>query len=148
MADNRIVTATIGLEQYETSLNNGVHVVYSDEPAEIGGKDKGPSPGDFLRMSLASCTAITLRMYANRKGFEIEKIIVEVRSEQLEGKTLFHRNVFVKGTITNENGDYILDIEESGPLVFSFIVYLNTEVPVNRITKIDVSLNEEVKELV
>jgi putative redox protein len=116
MADNRIVTATIGVEQYETSLNNGVHVVYSDEPTEIGGKDKGPSPGDFLRMSLASCTAITLRMYANRKGFEIEKIIVEVRSEQLEGKTLFHRNVFVKGTITNEQREKLMKIANACPV--------------------------------
>ena len=116
MADNRIVTATIGTEQYETSLSNGVHVIYSDEPNEVGGKDKGPSPGDFLRMSLASCTAITLRMYANRKGFEIEQIMVEVRSEETEGKTIFHRNVFVKGSITNEQREKLMKIANACPI--------------------------------
>jgi TonB-linked SusC/RagA family outer membrane protein len=52
-----------------------------------------------------------------------------------------------KGTITNANGDYILDVEETGTLVFSFIGYVTSEVPVNKRTKVDVLLNEEVKEL-
>jgi putative redox protein len=116
MADNRIVTATIGLEPYETSLNNGVHLIYSDEPPEAGGKDKGPSPQDFLRMSLASCTAITLRMYANRKNLDIEKIMVAIRTESVENKTIFHRNVFVKGTITNEQREKLMKIANACPI--------------------------------
>jgi putative redox protein len=116
MADNRIITATIGLEPYETSLNNGVHLIYSDEPTDQGGKDKGPSPQDFLRMSLASCTAITLRMYANRKGLDVEKIMVEIRTESVENKTIFHRNVFVKGTITNEQREKLMKIANACPV--------------------------------
>jgi putative redox protein len=116
MADSRIVTATIGLEPYEASLSNGVHLIYSDEPNEIGGQNKGPTPQDFLRMSLASCTAITLRMYANRKEFNVEKIIVEVRSETVDSKTIFHRNVFVKGAITNEQGERMLKIANACPV--------------------------------
>jgi putative redox protein len=116
MADSRIVTATIGIEPYETSLSNGVHLIYSDEPNEIGGQNKGPTPQDFLRMSLASCTAITLRMYANRKELNVEKVIVEIRSETVEGKTIFHRNVFVKGTITNEQRERLLKIANACPV--------------------------------
>jgi putative redox protein len=116
MADNRIVTATIGLEPYETSLSNGVHLIYSDEPIEVGGKNTGPSPQDFLRMSLASCTAITLRMYANRKGLNVEKIIVEIRTESVESKTIFHRNVFVKGTISNEQREKLMKIANACPV--------------------------------
>jgi putative redox protein len=116
MADSRIVTATIGIEPYKTSLNNGVHLIYSDEPHEAGGQDKGPTPQDFLRMSLASCTAITLRMYANRKEFSVEKITVEIRSETVDGKTIFHRNVFVKGAITNEQRERMLKIANACPV--------------------------------
>lgn len=116
MADSRIVTATIGIEPYETSLSNGVHLIYSDEPNEAGGRNKGPTPQDFLRMSLASCTAITLRMYANRKELTVEKIIVEIRSEKVDNKTVFHRNVFVKGTITNEQRERLLKIANACPI--------------------------------
>lgn len=116
MADNRIVTATIGIEPYETALSNGVHLIYSDEPPEAGGKNIGPSPQDFLRMSLASCTAITLRMYANRKELNVEKIIVEIRTEAVDNKTIFHRSVVVKGTITNEQRDRLLKIANACPV--------------------------------
>jgi putative redox protein len=116
MADNRIVSATIGMDPYHTTLSNGVHVIYSDEPTEAGGKDIGPSPQDFLRMSLASCTAITLRMYANRKELNIEKITVEIRTESVDNKTIFHRNVVLKGTITNEQRDRLLKIANACPV--------------------------------
>lgn len=116
MADNRIVTATIGVDAYQTALSNGVHILYSDEPAEAGGQNVGPSPQDFLRMSLASCTAITLRMYANRKEMRVEKIIVEVRTEPLEKKTVFHRKVTVTGDITNEQRERLLKIANACPV--------------------------------
>src|SRR5690242_5051047 len=102
MADNRLVTATIGKNKFSTSLSNGVHMVLADEPSEAGGGNAGPTPGDFLRMSLASCTAITLRMYADRKGFDIDQIKVEVTTEQLEGRTTFHRQVHLSGNIDKD----------------------------------------------
>jgi putative redox protein len=49
-----------------------------DEPLEKGGDDEGPSPQELLAASLASCTAITIEMYAQRKGWEIGTVEVEV----------------------------------------------------------------------
>lgn len=57
------------------------HVVVVDEPAEAGGTDAGPSPTRLLAASLASCTAITIGMYAERKGWDIEGLEVGVDFE-------------------------------------------------------------------
>ena len=54
------------------------HQVIVDEPLEVGGDDAGPDPLELLAVSLASCTAITMEMYAARKGWDIGHIEVDV----------------------------------------------------------------------
>jgi putative redox protein len=53
------------------------HQVVADEPRESGGDDEGPSPEELLAASLASCTAVTMEMYAQRKGWEVGPIEVD-----------------------------------------------------------------------
>ena len=53
------------------------HLVVADEPEENGGDDTGPSPQELLAASLASCTAITIEMYAKRKGWDIGQVEVQ-----------------------------------------------------------------------
>jgi putative redox protein len=53
------------------------HTVLADEPRENGGLDEAPSPQELLAASLASCTAITMEMYAERKGWELGSVEVE-----------------------------------------------------------------------
>jgi putative redox protein len=55
----------------------GVHSVTVDEPASSGGEDEGPSPQELLAASLASCTAITMEMYAARKGWDVSGLGVD-----------------------------------------------------------------------
>jgi putative redox protein len=57
------------------------HTVVADEPKEHGGRDSGPSPQELLAASLASCTAITMEMYAKRKGWEVGDLSVHVDYE-------------------------------------------------------------------
>ena len=57
------------------------HQLTVDEPADQGGEDTGPSPQELLAASLASCTAITMEMYAQRKGWEIGDVAVHVDYE-------------------------------------------------------------------
>ena len=57
------------------------HMVVADEPEENGGDDSGPSPQELLAASLASCTAITIEMYAKRKRWEIGDVAVDVNYE-------------------------------------------------------------------
>ena len=84
-----MVSATIGADHFRTEITVGGKIVIADEPEELDGTNQGPAPGEFLLISLASCTAITLRMYADRKNWPIEKIIVEVNFEKVDNKTIF-----------------------------------------------------------
>lgn len=59
----------------------GGHTMVVDEPEEAGGNDLGPSPTRLLAASLAACTAITVEMYAGRKGWPLEGIEVEVEMD-------------------------------------------------------------------
>ena len=57
------------------------HSLVADEPTDKGGNDEGPSPTDLLAAALASCTAITVEMYADRKGWELPDLRVTVTQE-------------------------------------------------------------------
>ncbi len=61
--------------QHEISIRD--HTLIADEPADQGGEDTGPSPQELLAASLASCTAITMEMYAQRKGWDLGYVEVE-----------------------------------------------------------------------
>jgi len=114
--DNRTVFASIGRNTYSATLSTGEHVLIADEPAENGGKDEGPTPGDYMRMALASCTAITLRMYADRKKFDVERIDVTVNSERTDYKTIFKCEIKITGNITNEQRARMEDIAHKCPV--------------------------------
>ena len=64
--------------QYTSDVSINQHDLLADEPMEKGGEDMGPAPGDYLCAALASCKAITLRMYAQRKGWKVDEIKVKV----------------------------------------------------------------------
>ena len=65
---------------HEVEIEGG-HTLVVDEPVEAGGTDTGPSPTRLLAASLASCTAVTMEMYAERKGWEIGEVEVDVEME-------------------------------------------------------------------
>ncbi len=67
--------------KYEHEVRVREHRLTADEPEDIGGKDLGPSPEELLAASLASCTAITMQMYAERKGWDIGELVVDVDYE-------------------------------------------------------------------
>ncbi|GCC52677.1 OsmC family peroxiredoxin [Chryseotalea sanaruensis] len=114
--EEKVAVATIGQEIYKTELVARTHTIVADEPLDVGGKDLGPRPGDFLRMSLASCTAITLRMYANRKNFDVQEIKVTVASIDVEGGTGFETLVEVKGKLDEQQHERMLQIAKLCPV--------------------------------
>lgn len=115
MADNT-VTAKIGREHYATELTTTFHHLIADEPQDVGGSNIGPRPTDFLRMSLAACTAITLRMYADRKQWPVEGIEVHVATEPDGKGTRFNREVTIRGDLSQEQLDKLLEIANACPI--------------------------------
>ena len=68
----------VGNEGFKHTVSVGRHRVTVDEPEDNGGTDRGPNPQEMLAVSLASCTAITIEMYAKRKSWNIDGLEIDV----------------------------------------------------------------------
>ena len=108
--------ASIASTNYQVQLENGRHKFSADEPKDLGGADTAPAPDELLEAALASCTAITLRMYAERKAWMILSIEVSVSLERIEGKTFFTRQVTIHGEVAEEQKQRLLQIAKACPV--------------------------------
>jgi putative redox protein len=78
----KAIARRIKTDAYTHRVEVRQHVVTADEPREDGGDDQGPNPQELLAVSLASCTAITIDMYARRKGWDVGLAEVECSYEE------------------------------------------------------------------
>jgi putative redox protein len=94
------------------------HRVTADEPEDNGGEDTGPSPQELLAASLASCTAITMEMYARRKGWELGEVVVEVDYEpaQRGSPTKFSMEVRLPKELPEDQRERLLQIAAKCPV--------------------------------
>jgi putative redox protein len=94
------------------------HRLTADEPVKHGGDDGGPSPQELLAASLASCTAITMEMYAERKGWEIGELVVDVDYEPAHrgSPTRFVMNVQLPKELPEDQRDRLLQIAAKCPV--------------------------------
>lgn len=111
-----MTTASIASTPYSVKLQNGRHEFASDEPKDKGGGDTGPEPDEILEGALASCTAITLRMYANRKEWKVTGIEVTVSLERIDNKTIFTRSIKLNGDIDETQRERLLQIAKACPV--------------------------------
>lgn len=118
----RVVTvAESGNGPYGQFITTGHHVLGADEPESVGGKDTGPDPFELLLSGLGACTAMTIRMYANRKQFPLEKIEVRLRHvvRATGGKDLkdrFERAITLTGPLDAGQRQRLLEIAEKCPV--------------------------------
>jgi putative redox protein len=112
------VTAHIGQARYATTLRTAHHEITADEPPEHGGSDAGFAPSELLAASLAACTSITLRMYADRKQWPLEaaEVEVSVEREAAAKSTFFTRKIRLLGTLEEEQRERLLDIANKCPI--------------------------------
>jgi len=114
------VIATIGTEKYKCTVTwrNGKFI--ADEPESSGGKDKGPDPTTLLLSSLGTCTLATLRMYIDRKGWNVPNISVSVNlyREIREGKniTVIDRDLNFLSPVTDEQRERMIQIARVCPI--------------------------------
>jgi putative redox protein len=94
------------------------HQLTVDEPADHGGADEGPSPQELLAASVASCTAVTMRMYANRKGWDIGQLEVECQYEMPERGVATHFDLVLRipDSCTQEQVDALTRIAGKCPV--------------------------------
>jgi putative redox protein len=94
------------------------HELLADEPEENGGEDAGPSPQELLAASLASCTAITVEMYADRKGWDIGELEVNVNYEpaQRGSPTKFQMEVRMPKELPEEQREKLMQIAAKCPV--------------------------------
>jgi putative redox protein len=96
----------------------GEHRLTADEPSEHGGSDLGPSPQELLAASLASCSAITMEMYAKRKGWDLGEVVVDVDYEpaQRGSPTKFTMNVKLPKEMPEEQREKLMQIVTKCPV--------------------------------
>jgi putative redox protein len=94
------------------------HEVVSDEPEENGGDDAGPSPQELLAASLASCTAITMEMYAQRKGWEVGdlEVLVNYEPAQRGSPTKFQMEVRLPKELPEDQRERLMQIAAKCPV--------------------------------
>jgi putative redox protein len=104
------------------------HTLIADEPAEVGGEDRGPNPYELLLAALGSCTSMTLRMYAQRKGWDVQHVEVRLRHHRIyardcaecatkEGRvTRIEKEIVVAGDLDDEQERRLGEIAERCPV--------------------------------
>jgi putative redox protein len=120
MSEQQITAITeLDRSNYRTKVYAGGHFIYADEPADLGGTDEGMQPAALLLASLGSCTAITMRMYADRKKYKLEAIKIELaicQEEQIDKSTKITRSIEFTGDLTEEEKTRLLTIADKCPI--------------------------------
>jgi len=110
------VTIHKGSGPLQQVLTIGQHQLLSDAPVALGGEDSGPEPHDFLGAALAACTALTVTMYARRKGMPLDDVRVRIEHGQKDGAYLFQRHIEYVGALTLEDRARLTEIANKCPV--------------------------------
>jgi putative redox protein len=102
---------------HDVDIENGAHSLLVDEPLAAGGKDAGPSPTRLLAAGLASCIAITIEMYAERKEWDVGAVEVEVEVAY-DGyvPTSFDATIRLPGDLDEEQRESLLAVSRKCPV--------------------------------
>jgi putative redox protein len=104
-------------DTYEARVTAGKHQFVVDEPLSAGGMDKGPNPESLLLSALGCCMAITLRMYANRKGWPLKEVEIGLSFERdKDMRANIEADVKLHGELTPEMHSRMLEIARKCPM--------------------------------
>jgi putative redox protein len=112
----RKVETQFGSGAYAQSVTVGAHQLVSDLDSSKGGADSGPSPHEYLAAALASCTGMTLKMYAGRKSWGLENAIVTVNISRTDEVERFMREISLVGNLDAEQTARLMEIADKCPV--------------------------------
>lgn len=123
-----VLVASTGNGPFEQLLLDGRHVLTADEPAAVGGSDAGPGPYELLLMALGACTSMTVKMYAARKHWPLERTEVRLRHSRVYGQDCvdcqdknvlmdrIERSLNLIGPLSAEQRSRLLEIADRCPV--------------------------------
>jgi putative redox protein len=128
-APGEVVVAEVGFGRFAQVVYDGKHRLTADEPAEAGGLDTGPSPYGLLLSALGACTSMTLRLYAERKKWPVQRIAVRLRHGKAYGSDCaaaadskpvkidrIEREIEVTGDLSDDQRKRMLEIANKCPV--------------------------------
>ena len=117
-AEDAVVARATGDGKFQVRIETGEHSFLMDEPVAYGGLSSGPSPFDMIGAALGGCTLMTMRLYAERKGWTLDGLSVRVthRKSSPEARDQFERSIHFGEGITVEQRDKLLSIAERCPV--------------------------------
>jgi putative redox protein len=125
----RAVVSRFGNGHFQQTLEVGNDHFFSDIDQAKGGDSSGPSPHEYLGAALAACTGMTLKMYAQRKKWDLQDAIVTVDIERVNDIEKFKRSIKLVGTIDIEQSARLLEIANKCPVhkALTGTIKINTE---------------------
>ena len=125
--DNVMVRETRTAGPFQNEVSVGKHRFLSDEPASVGGDDSGPDPYELVTAGLGACTSMTLRMYADHKGWPLERVTVNLSHEKTHRKDCvncgpqdridtFVRDIHLEGNLDSQQRKRLLEIADKCPV--------------------------------
>lgn len=112
----REIQVVSGPEPFRQTVSIGPHVLVADEPPASGGGDEGPEPHELLLSALGTCTAMTLRVYARRKEWPLERVTVHVRGSKENDAFVIERTIEMEGALSDEQRERLREIAEKCPV--------------------------------
>jgi putative redox protein len=114
-----VVRTAIGVTPYAVTVKAGQHTLIADEPPDNGGRNAGPAPYDLVLAGLGACSAITLRMYADRKQLAIRSLEVDLSFHREGERNVIRRIVRLDADLTPEQRARFADIIERTPVTLT-----------------------------
>jgi len=116
-----VTVAETGEGAYTQSVRAGSHSLTADEPLDKGGLDKGPNPFELLLSALGACTTMTIRMYADRKGWPLETVSVKLTHNKVEEMgnavvDVMTRDITLTGNLDAGQRQRLLEIANKCPV--------------------------------
>lgn len=123
-----VVVSDGGPGVFDTRVTAGRHELVVDEPVELGGSGAGPTPYDLLLAALGSCTVMTLRLYAQRRGYPLSGVTVSLDHDRIHAEDCatcdtaegrldrIRRSVTLAGDLTDEQRRDLLRVAERCPV--------------------------------